>query len=529
MIKNFYPTPRNLIAKMLSKVQGEPVKILEPSAGKGDIIEAIQDKYPHRPDISAIEIDPDLQATLRGKNINVIDSDFLTYSGYDKFDLIIANPPFDDGDKHLLKAIDILYRGEIVFLLNAETIKNPCTNIRKSLAVKLTELNADIEYIQGAFKNAERQTGVEIALVYIKVEKTVEDDLFKGCDDKTEEANPEIEKNYEVSTGKTVEELVAEYNQIVNIGIQTIIDYYQNYKKIGQYIALNKEKSGYEYKDVDMTTQMQGQVNIFLKKVRVDFWRKTLDLPQIKKRLTHKKQGEFEIRLTQYSNMDFTESNIRQFAINLIVEFNQILMDAVLDVFDKFTIKHYFSDGALHEKNIHYFNGWKTNNAFKVGKKVIIPIYGGYSNGAFTSWSGEWKLDYSCEEGLRDIDIVMNYFDGGSNHISISAAIRDAFECGQSSKILSTYFEITCYKKGTIHLTFRDENILRRFNRAACLGKKWLPQDYGNKAYDDMDNEERKVVKSFEGIESYNKNKGLPLFSQVNKLQLPLFKEGGKS
>ena len=108
--------------------------------------------------MSAIEIDENLQHIITGKKYRLIDSDFLSYSGVDKFDIIIANPPFDDGDKHLLKAIDIMYSGEIVFLLNAETLKNPHTNIRKELVKRLSELNVDIEYIQDAFKSAERKT-----------------------------------------------------------------------------------------------------------------------------------------------------------------------------------------------------------------------------------------------------------------------------------------------------------------------------------------------------------------------------------
>ena len=118
--KNFYPTPKPLIRKMVAKIKKDPGKILEPQAGKGDIVDYIKDDYGHTwrrsADISAIEIDDDLRSILRGKGIKVIDSDFLAFSGPDKFDLIIANPPFDEGDKHLLKAIDIMYRGEIVFL-----------------------------------------------------------------------------------------------------------------------------------------------------------------------------------------------------------------------------------------------------------------------------------------------------------------------------------------------------------------------------------------------------------------------------
>ena len=452
-----------------------------------------------------------MQATLKGKNIKIIDSDFLAYSGPDKFDLIIANPPFDDGDKHLLKAINILYRGEIVFLLNAETIRNPHTNIRKELVKKLTELNAEIEYIQGAFIYAERPAGVEVALVYIHVERNIEDDLFAGADDVVKEVKPEIEQNYEVSTGRTIEELVAEYNQIIDIGTETIIAYYKNYKKIGRYIGLN-DKADRDYLSKDMTGKMQDQINDMLAVVRTDFWRKTLDLKEVRSRLTEKKQSEFEEKLKERCNMDFTESNIRQFVLNLMGGFERTLTEAVIDIFNRFTIRHAFSEG-MYEDNIHYFNGWKTNKAFRVNKKVIIPIYAGYGDGPFQGYSKDWKLAFDAERQLRDIDIVMNYFDGMPTYLSISDAIESAFNDGQSSNIISTYFKITCYKKGTIHLTFNDEDILRRFNLAACLGKNWLPHDYGKKAYRDMDDSEKSVVDSFEGELPYTKNLNKSVFA----------------
>jgi len=64
----FYPTPNGLINKMKSLIEGNPLKALEPSAGKGDIIEKINDdnrsSYGRRMDWSAIEIDKDLRATL---------------------------------------------------------------------------------------------------------------------------------------------------------------------------------------------------------------------------------------------------------------------------------------------------------------------------------------------------------------------------------------------------------------------------------------------------------------------------------
>jgi 16S rRNA A1518/A1519 N6-dimethyltransferase RsmA/KsgA/DIM1 with predicted DNA glycosylase/AP lyase activity len=139
MNKDFYPTPEILAIKMVSKIDWRNTHlVLEPSAGKGDLIEAIEKhakirSYNKKIKIKAIEIENDLQGILRNKGITVIDSDFLKYNGLDQFDAIVANFPFSDGDKHLMKAIDIMYSGQIVALINAETIKNPYSRQRKEL------------------------------------------------------------------------------------------------------------------------------------------------------------------------------------------------------------------------------------------------------------------------------------------------------------------------------------------------------------------------------------------------------------
>lgn len=530
--KNFYPTPEHLIAKMVAKIEGHPHKILEPSAGKGDLIEGY-DKIKgrgwsghHTSRVSAIESDPELQATLRGKGIKLVDTDFLAYTAPDQYDLIIANPPFDEGDRHLLKAIEIMYRGQIVFLLNAETIRNPHTKTRKALIRKLDELGAKVEYIKNGFTMAERKTKVEIALVYIKIDRKVEDDLFADCKDKSKKSSHRLAEKHEMSTGKTITELVAEYNETINVGTETIIAFYRNYRKVGKYLGLNAEAKKLDYSTDDLTGKMQKAINTLLEEVRVDYWRRVLDLDEVRKRLTSAKQKEFENQLTQNSHMDFTESNIRQFVLNIIGGYEQTLIEAVLDMFDMFTIRHAWNSNNVHEKNIHYFNGWATNNAFKVSKKVVIPIYGSYG-GAFwdASW-GRWKLNYDAGRQLDDFDKVCNYFDGLEHYTPISTAINRAFGDDryaggrmqsqgsvQTSGIESTYFKITVHKKNTIHLTFKNDDILRRFNVVACRGKGWLPQDYGVKPFKELPPAERAVVEAFEGETSYRKNHTKLLFA----------------
>ena len=180
---DLFPTPEHLVRRMLAKVdfRNQKIKnILEPSAGLGHIVDYINkdmNKY-NSYNISAIEIDNNCRNQLLLKNINVIDSDFLAYNGLEQFDLIIANFPFSDGDKHLHKALDILFSGQIVCLLNAETIKNPYSNSRKDLVQKLNKLDAKIEYIKDAFLDADRKTNVETALIYIEKYQNVETEIF---------------------------------------------------------------------------------------------------------------------------------------------------------------------------------------------------------------------------------------------------------------------------------------------------------------------------------------------------------------
>jgi len=82
------------------------------------------------------------------------------------------NPPFSNGAAHLLKALDLQKNGgAIACVLNAETIRNPYTNERKVLCKKLEELNASIEYMQGAFISSEHPTGVEIAIIKVLIEE----------------------------------------------------------------------------------------------------------------------------------------------------------------------------------------------------------------------------------------------------------------------------------------------------------------------------------------------------------------------
>lgn len=97
----FFPTPESIANRMVDLLFRDVEErisplahILEPSAGRGALCEAVHRWYPNVI-IDAYEINPDCLQTLRELwNLSVHDQDFLTISPYPCYDFIIANPPF---------------------------------------------------------------------------------------------------------------------------------------------------------------------------------------------------------------------------------------------------------------------------------------------------------------------------------------------------------------------------------------------------------------------------------------------------
>ncbi|MGC4087288.1 MAG: hypothetical protein QM756_05150 [Polyangiaceae bacterium] len=99
----FFPTPSSLVHQMLSKLSQAARYFLEPSAGKGDIAEGIKERF-RNARVDCIEQSPELIAVLADKDFPIVGHDWLTYAGVCYYDAIVMNPPFSNGDEHLLRA-----------------------------------------------------------------------------------------------------------------------------------------------------------------------------------------------------------------------------------------------------------------------------------------------------------------------------------------------------------------------------------------------------------------------------------------
>ena len=535
--KDFYPTPQNLIDKMLCGLDFSMIKsILEPSAGKGNIVEALKkkeeshNKYYGKKyfefDIDCIESDQNLQHIIKGKNFRVVYNDFLTYNTMKEYDLIIMNPPFSNGCKHLLKALEMQERngGAVVCLLNAETLKNPCTNDRQDLKRKLTEYSAKIEFIQDAFLDAERKTAVEIALVKVQLpevqrESFILEELRKAQEQreiKTEESTQLIDSDF-------FKAIVKQYQLEVEAGIKLIKEYFAMQPFILSQFGKD-EKTGETIQKGGCILQMdiignrdkynnKLSINEYIREVRKKYWKALFENKQFIGQLTNNLQQEFYNKVEEMKEYDFSLYNIYQLKIDMQKKVVKGIEETIIELFDELSHKYSYWDET--SKNIHYYNGWKTNQAWIINKKVIIPL-AGYDS----FWNRYNPSDYKIVRKLQDIEKCFNYLDGGlTEAVDLEESLKFAEEYGETKDIQLKYFTVTFYKKGTCHITFNNEELLKKFNIFGSQHKGWLPPSYGQKAYKDMTAEEKAVVNEFEGEKEYNKvvsNKEYYLFDGNN-------------
>lgn len=187
---------------------------------------------------------------------------------------------------------------------------------------------------------------------------------------------------------------------------------------------------------------------------------------------------------------------VQDTCVEPVAQVNDGIEKTIMALFDKMTFQSAFYDGS---NNIHYYNGWRTNKAYKLNKKVVQQY------NAYPSWSKEYDpCSWDLVESLSDVEKTFAYLEGGKvSTEEIRSILQQAKKDGQTKNIETKYFYITFYKKGTAHLVFKDDELLKRFNLFAAKRKNWLPDFYGKVKYEDMDSEAQACVDEFEGKDSY--------------------------
>ena len=481
----FYPTPPDLARRAWAKFQRPIVRVLEPSAGNGDLAAAAPgtgsrgDWYRERPPIDCIEIDITRHARLREAGYPVVGLDFLQFGQGANYSHIIMNPSFRDGVHHVLKAWQILWDGEIVAIVNAETVRNPNSKERQ-LLTRLIERHGSVEYIESAFTTEEtqRKADVTVALIYLRKESAAKDitgtileDLERDRSNAESLADGYVKPQEIALPSSTIENAVLAFQAAAQAARELVFAEAraQRYARLlGNTMAVSNGTEGAgEVQDKASIEYVQRTLHTRYEELKDRAWTGVLRSSRVTDRLSSAGQKQVEAQFEQIKTLEFTVRNIYGFLQGIVDNQGEIQLEMLCSVFDEIT--------KYHTDNAVFYKGWKSNDRHRTtGMRVkmtrfVLPRHHS------TSYSG---LDWDSRRLLADFDKVFAMLDG---KVRAEYGIVDAFEkeigaLRGGERVRSSYFDLRHYPgAGTIHFFPRNRELIDRLNRVVGQHRRWLP------------------------------------------------------
>ncbi|MCR5890360.1 DUF4942 domain-containing protein [Hymenobacter sp. J193] len=500
MLQPWLAQPRDTARGMRGYHQSDLLKmtVCDSSAGSGAILDWIDEHLRRTHDghwnsyskhLYACEIDQELKAMLQGKNYKVIADDFLEYTGDHQFDLIVMNPPFSCADKHILHAFKtVAPGGHVVSILNSETINNPFTETRQLLAKLIADYGtAPVEELGQVFlaEDAERKTDVHVSL--IRLQRPAERDPlnFDFHSHRTTYDGPDLSEEMfkdAVMVNDVIGNMMVGYEQAK----QAFVEYMRARSALQFYGAglVNYQRDILDVANEALASSenQRARYNEFSDSLNQSAWHVVLDKLNIQKYMTHQVRQDFAKYGRAQGYMQFNKENVASLVEMVFENRGTILEKAVVAVFDIFT--------SYYKENRCHVEGWKTNDRYKVNRKIILPSWVRWDDWStprdLKTYGSRFAMNYHLYDQYNDIDKVLCYLTG--EDYDKCYTIRQALETrfnrlgkvypGEQfdSECESQFFNLRFFKKGTLHLEFKDEMLWQEFNLRACAGKMWLPE-----------------------------------------------------
>jgi hypothetical protein len=492
----YYPTPLALAQRAWDKFHNRDiVRVLEPSAGTGELLAPKRkewgDSYYAKPLAwDAIEVDVRHHARLRELGAKIVGFDFLNQQSCAIYSHIIMNPPFASGAKHVLHAWNTLYEGEIVAILNAETLRNPLSAERQHLA-RLVAEHGSVEFIADAFKGAdvEREAEVEVALVHLTKRADSTDILGDLLEDLQRDAAHADELNFRMPNELAlptgfVEETVRNFEAAVQAAKEEAVACTRaaHYRaRLGQTMEMlqMKELDADSRAATPAGEQVRGRYATAYEELKNAAWTQILRSTHVLSRLSSAAQKRVESQFESIKTLEFSTANVYGFLQGLVGSAGEIQMSMLCDVFDEIT--------RYHSENTVFFMGWKSNDRHRTAGMRIKRTRFILPGEKLEGWRS--SISFDVRQRLSDFDKVFAMLDGKRAPVAGLADLfhnPDTFAALRTGKRLtSDYFDVRYYPGiGTIHFFSRRQDIVERLNRAVGQHRQWLPPDMGQASAD---------------------------------------------
>lgn len=442
----FFPTPKEVLDMM--QVNCKDKIVLEPSAGKGDIVDYL--KLNGAKSVLTYEKNKDLQQIVKSKSQLLGHNFFLCKSeNISHVDLIVMNPPFSNADKHIMHAFEVAPQGcEIIALCNYQTINNSYSHSRKEL-IKLIENYGTETNLGSCFDNAERTTGIDIGLIKLVKPIVNADTEFEGffMDD------DEVQKQEDgIMPFNEVRALVQRY-----VGSMKIFDRLKDCIDELEYttsaIGIKEFKLQVGYND-RVTTKEE-----FSKHLQKTSWNHIINITGIRKFTTSLMMQDINKFVEKQHEVKFTEKNVYHMLDMIIQTRGQQFDKALVASVDEFT--------KYVKENRFEVEGWVSNSSYMLNQKIIIPdlFERGWNNANYVTVRYGARYMEKLNDLVKVACTIIGY-----NHKDIGDIYQFKVD---GERYLKTgiwydwgFFEFKCFYKGTMHLKFKNKEDWYLINQA---------------------------------------------------------------
>lgn len=477
---DFYPTSVSVMNMM--GIDCYEKIVLEPQAGKCDIVDYLKE---HRSkEVLTCEINKDLAEIVKTKS-KFLKHDFFKVKAEEisHVQLIVMNPPFSNGAKHILRAWEIAPDGcEIISLINFQTIGNTWSSDRQELMQIIRDYGTS-QNLGNVFSDAERETDVEVGLIK----------LYKPRRDGNEFDGFFMEDEQEAQgTG------IMPFNAVRDV-VQRYVHSVQCFE---EHEAINKKMNSLtNLFDVGGFSFYIGHNNAvstkedFKKELQKKAWKYLFDKMNMKKYVTSGVMKDINSFVENQTKVPFTMKNVYKMFEIIVGTREQTFNKSLVEAIDHFT-KH------THE-NRYAIEGWKTNAGYLLNKKIIVPYI------IEKGWSGEMGVRHSgYQDNITDLMKVICSLTGKNydDYISLYDQLRYRYKIYKNGKLYLSFgdskselesmestkkklyeegipftvddspaefgkwidwgfFEVKGFKKGTLHMKFKDDKVWEIINR----------------------------------------------------------------
>lgn len=473
--RDFYPTPPQVIAEMLKMSDIAGKIVLEPSAGTGNIVDYL--KAHGAKSVLACEINDKFRSILHRK-CEVVGEDFLRLRAEDvsHIGMIVMNPPFSTVRQHLLHAWEVAPGGcEVISLANTGLLENSYYDKEKKRILEIVEQYGSHEEIGNAFADsAERQTDVRVSIIRLYKPKTEEmefEDYF------TDEADDPEYQGYGVMPYNFVRDIVNRYIEAVR-QFDSVMAASDTINGLLSGLGVNSIKFGASGRDTEHITR-----DMFKKRIQKEAWKWVFGRFHIEKYVTSGVISNINKFVELQQNIPFTMKNIYKMVDLIVLNSGNFMNQAVTEAFDYIC--------GFSSENSTAGEKWKTNANYMVNRKFIVPYMCVYERYGYKYEHVEMNSYGSSVDKINDIVKALCFLTGkpyewkevNANGQEVDKKLPSLWQFSREKSLdwgewyEWTFFRVKCYKKGTVHFEFLDEEVWWKFNQTVAKQRGWsLPQ-----------------------------------------------------